>query len=79
MNEALKSIGFQSINRGIGCMVQQELNMWDQSQTHTLPLPRPSTRETNVCIKLAVRLHKPIHRVDGNAVVGFGHRPVTQN
>lgn len=60
MNEALKSIGFQSINRGIGCMVQQELNMWDQSQTHTLALPRSSSQETNVCIKLSVQLHKPI-------------------
>lgn len=36
MNEALKSISFQSINGGNWPRtVQWELNMWDQSQTHT--------------------------------------------
>lgn len=49
MNEALKSIGFQSTNRGIGCLVQQELNMWDQSHRHTLALARPLSLDTHTC------------------------------
>lgn len=53
--------------------------MWDQSQTRTLALPRSSSQDTTVYIKLAVRLHKSNVELDVNVFAGFGLWQVTQN
>lgn len=52
MNEALKSISFQSINGGNWPRtVQWELNMWDQSQTHTHTKVAPVIQSGDYCVR----------------------------
>ena len=77
MNEVLKSIGFQSINRGIGRLVQQELNMWDQSQACSLALPRSSSQDTTVYVKLTIQQHKSGLELYVNVLAGLRRRLVT--
>lgn len=60
-------------------MVQHELNMWDQSETHTLALPRSSIQDTTVYIKLAIQLHSSNFWRYVNVLAGFKLWLVTQN
>ncbi|KAM7367812.1 hypothetical protein PAMP_014087 [Pampus punctatissimus] len=78
MNEALKGISFQSINRGIGRIVQQELNMWDQSHKHThahpgLMAPAAGVSEALTVAPCRVALASALcqfHRVGAGGVCG---------